>query len=123
MYVSHVLILLSPQDGPRLVSQMPHFITCLSHRSYLKGLLTFFSTLTGENDVNTVCAGKEYRLPVYSTSRMVTFTPNFKGTRHVLLNKTTVSQSVSLLVLLFLCLLCRFLNDICCTTVGNRPTV
>ncbi|XP_019109280.1 uncharacterized protein LOC104933264 isoform X3 [Larimichthys crocea] len=71
---------------------MPHFITCLSHRSYLKGLLTFFSTLTGENDVNTVCAGKEYRLPVYSTSRMVTFTPNFKGTRHVLLNKTTVTD-------------------------------
>ncbi|XP_071314463.1 uncharacterized protein [Trachinotus anak] len=43
-------------------------------------------------DVQTVCAGKEFRLPVYSTSRKVTFTPNPEGPRRVLLEKTTVKD-------------------------------
>ncbi|XP_039974961.1 uncharacterized protein LOC120784902 [Xiphias gladius] len=37
-----------------------------------------------------VCAGKEFRLPVYSTSRTVTFTPNPEGPKRVLLEKNTV---------------------------------
>ncbi|KAM9835713.1 uncharacterized protein ACBT44_019420 [Syngnathus typhle] len=41
-------------------------------------------------EVQMVCAGKEFRLPVYSTSRTVTFTPNSGGSRRVLLEKTTV---------------------------------
>lgn len=43
-------------------------------------------------DAQMVCAGKEFRLPVYSTSRTVTFTPNPPGTRRVLLEKTTVKD-------------------------------
>ncbi|KAM7417720.1 hypothetical protein PAMA_017387 [Pampus argenteus] len=41
----------------------------------------------------TVCVGKEFRLPVYSTSRTVTFTPNPPGMRRVLLDKTVVKDS------------------------------
>ncbi|KAM7389711.1 hypothetical protein PAMP_023674 [Pampus punctatissimus] len=41
----------------------------------------------------TVCVGKEFRLPVYSTSRTVTFTPNPPGMRRVLLDKTIVKDS------------------------------
>ncbi|XP_034546589.1 uncharacterized protein LOC117817903 isoform X2 [Notolabrus celidotus] len=37
-----------------------------------------------------LCAGKEFRLPVYSTSRIVTFTPNSEAERRTLLEKTTV---------------------------------
>ncbi|MEQ2161995.1 hypothetical protein GOODEAATRI_015418, partial [Goodea atripinnis] len=40
----------------------------------------------------TVCAGKEFRLPVDSTSRIVTFTPDSEGPRRVLLEKTTVKD-------------------------------
>ncbi|KAF0039384.1 hypothetical protein F2P81_007619 [Scophthalmus maximus] len=43
-------------------------------------------------ELHRVCAGKEFRLPVYSTSRTVTFTPNTEGPKHVLLDKTTVKD-------------------------------
>ncbi|XP_038555447.1 uncharacterized protein LOC119888791 isoform X1 [Micropterus salmoides] len=43
-------------------------------------------------EVQKVCAGKEFRLPVYSTSRMVTFTPHPEGPRHVLLDRTIVKD-------------------------------
>ncbi|XP_050928242.1 uncharacterized protein LOC108899260 isoform X2 [Lates calcarifer] len=43
-------------------------------------------------EVQRLCAGKEFRLPVYSTSRTVTFTPNPDGPRRVLLEKTTVKD-------------------------------
>uniref|UniRef100_A0AAV2MJP3 Uncharacterized protein n=1 Tax=Knipowitschia caucasica TaxID=637954 RepID=A0AAV2MJP3_KNICA len=43
-------------------------------------------------EVQTLCAGKEFRLPVYSTSRIVTFTPDQPGQRHVILEKTTVKD-------------------------------
>ncbi|XP_026186395.1 uncharacterized protein LOC113144509 isoform X2 [Mastacembelus armatus] len=39
-----------------------------------------------------VCAGREFRLPVYSTSRMVTFTPSTEGPKRVLLEKTMVKD-------------------------------
>ncbi|XP_069577430.1 uncharacterized protein [Brachyistius frenatus] len=49
--------------------------------------------LLGEREkVQTVCVGKEFRLPVDSTSRIVTFTPNPEGPRRVLLEKTTVKD-------------------------------
>ncbi len=87
--------LLSPQVGSSLVSQMPHFIAYPSPRKYslsVKKKLTFFSILTGEREEEQrVCAGKEFRLPVYSTSRMVTFTPDSEGQRRVLLDKIAVS--------------------------------
>ncbi|XP_078145139.1 uncharacterized protein LOC139914078 [Centroberyx gerrardi] len=48
----------------------------------------------GENEeFQIVCAGKEFRLPVYSASRIVTFTPNAPpGPRRVLLDKNTVKD-------------------------------
>uniref|UniRef100_A0A1A8BF00 Ig-like domain-containing protein n=1 Tax=Nothobranchius kadleci TaxID=1051664 RepID=A0A1A8BF00_NOTKA len=67
-------------------------------------LLIAFSTLhlcagwellgpSGEREkVQTVCVGKEFRLPVDSTSRIVTFTPDGDGVRRVLLEKTTVKD-------------------------------
>ncbi|XP_029968432.1 uncharacterized protein LOC115403599 isoform X2 [Salarias fasciatus] len=49
--------------------------------------------LLGEREkVQTVCVGKEFRLPVDSTSRIVTFSPHPDGPRHVLLEKTTVKD-------------------------------
>ncbi|XP_029917582.1 uncharacterized protein LOC115366340 isoform X2 [Myripristis murdjan] len=50
--------------------------------------------LLGENeDFQIVCAGKEFRLPVYSASRIVTFTPNSPpGPRRVLLDKNSVKD-------------------------------
>ena len=45
-----------------------------------------------------VCSGRDFRLPVYSTSRTVTFTPDPEGPRRVLLDKTIVSGSLSMLV-------------------------
>ncbi|XP_054890905.1 uncharacterized protein LOC129363033 [Poeciliopsis prolifica] len=49
--------------------------------------------LLGEREkVQTVCVGKEFRLPVDSTSRIVTFTPDSEGPRQVLLEKTTVKD-------------------------------
>ncbi|KAM8848338.1 uncharacterized protein ACB058_012063 isoform 1-T1 [Synchiropus picturatus] len=44
------------------------------------------------DETQTVCAGKEFRLPVYSTFSTVTFTPNTLGQRRVLLEKTTVKD-------------------------------
>lgn len=79
-----------------------HQISFTYKTYHLKGVLTFFSTLTGEREeVQMVCAGKEFRLPVYSTSRTVTFTPDSEEPRRVLLEKTTVSEVVLLLVFLF----------------------
>ncbi|XP_041800506.1 uncharacterized protein LOC121611860 [Chelmon rostratus] len=55
--------------------------------------LTVGWVVLGEREeVQQVCAGKEFRLPVYSTSRIVTFTPDSKGPRRVLLDKTTVKD-------------------------------
>ncbi|KAM3612560.1 uncharacterized protein V6R79_010336 [Siganus canaliculatus] len=54
---------------------------------------TLISTSTGEREESQmVCAGKEFRLPVYSTSRLVTFTPNSEGPKRLLLDKTTVKD-------------------------------
>ncbi|XP_051275590.1 uncharacterized protein LOC127374399 isoform X1 [Dicentrarchus labrax] len=55
--------------------------------------LTVGWVVLGEREeAQMVCAGKEFRLPVYSTSRMVTFTPNSEGPRRILLDKTTVKD-------------------------------
>ncbi|XP_041653738.1 uncharacterized protein LOC121516486 isoform X2 [Cheilinus undulatus] len=43
-------------------------------------------------EAQRLCTGKEFRLPVYSTSRMVTFTPHSGGDRRVLLEKTSVKD-------------------------------
>lgn len=81
------------------------------------------STSTGEREeAQMVCAGKEFRLPVYSTSRMVIFTPDSDEPRRVLLDKTTVSGSVSLLVFL-LCCVSRFVKPVYCTTAGEGAAV
>ncbi|XP_072295707.1 uncharacterized protein [Eucyclogobius newberryi] len=48
--------------------------------------------LGDKEEVQTICAGKEFRLPVYSTSRIVTFTPDQPWPRHVILEKTTVKD-------------------------------
>lgn len=48
--------------------------------------------LGDKEEVQTICAGKEFRLPVYSTSRTVTFTPDRLGQRRVILEKTTVKD-------------------------------
>ncbi|XP_076595584.1 uncharacterized protein LOC143326017 isoform X1 [Chaetodon auriga] len=54
--------------------------------------LTVGWVVLGEREeVQQVC-GKEFRLPVYSTSRIVTFTPDSKGPRRVLLDNTTVKD-------------------------------
>ncbi|XP_062249169.1 uncharacterized protein LOC133958416 isoform X3 [Platichthys flesus] len=45
-----------------------------------------------KEEVQGVCAGKEFHLPVYSTSRTVTFTPDPEGPRRVLLEKTMVKD-------------------------------
>ncbi|KAM6924084.1 uncharacterized protein FYW49_006505 [Xenentodon cancila] len=63
----------------------------------LIALLTFAAAagwdLLGEREkVQTVCVGKEFRLPVDSTSRIVTFTPDHQGPRRVLLEETTVKD-------------------------------
>lgn len=62
-------------------------------RNGKKIFLTFFSILIGDREeVQMVCAGKEFRLPVYSTSRTVTFTQNSAGPRRILLEKTIVRE-------------------------------
>ncbi|XP_060903931.1 uncharacterized protein LOC132981849 isoform X2 [Labrus mixtus] len=45
-----------------------------------------------KEEAQSVCSGKEFRLPVYSTSRMVTFTPNSEGERRTLLDRTNVKD-------------------------------
>lgn len=48
--------------------------------------------LGDREEAQLICTGKEFRLPVYSTSRTVTFTPDPPGLRRVLLEKTTVKD-------------------------------
>ncbi|XP_051940201.1 uncharacterized protein LOC127613148 isoform X2 [Hippocampus zosterae] len=48
--------------------------------------------LGDREEVQMVCAGKEFRLPVYSTSRTVTFTQNSAGPKRILLEKTIVND-------------------------------
>ncbi|XP_028316267.1 uncharacterized protein LOC114471619 isoform X2 [Gouania willdenowi] len=49
--------------------------------------------LLGEREkVQTVCVGKEFRLPVDSTSRIVTFSSHPDGPKRVLLEKTSVKD-------------------------------
>lgn len=98
-----ILILLVLQTGSYQVSQESHFITYQSP-TYFLSLLTFSSALTAEREeeVQRVCAGKEFRLPVYSTSRTVIFTPNREGPKRVLLEKTMVNESVPVLMLVFI---------------------
>lgn len=83
-----------------------------STRFNIKRLLTFFCILSGEREkVQTVCVGKEFRLHVDSTSRIVTFTPDDGGPRQVLLEKTTVSGSVFVLHMYLRCffrIMCTF---------------
>lgn len=89
----------------------------------IRGRSFSISASTGEREeAQMVCAGKEFRLPVYSTSRMVFFTPDSDGPRRVLLDKTTVSGSVSLLVF-FLCCVSRFLKPVYCATAGEGAAV
>lgn len=68
-----------------------------------------------------MCAGNEFRLPVYSTSRTVVFTPNSEGTKRVLLEKTTVSESEPALVRVFVWWWAARLNTF--ITAGEGPTV
>lgn len=98
--VGNVDVLLSSQVGSYSVSQILHFITYEAHD--VKRLLTLFATLIGDREeVQVVCAGKEFRLPVFSTSRTVTFKPDFEGQRRVLLENTIVRNNFSLFVFLF----------------------
>ncbi|KAK5618451.1 hypothetical protein CRENBAI_018251 [Crenichthys baileyi] len=55
-------------------------------------LFSGWGLLDERQKVQTVCVGKEFRLPVDSTSRIVTFTPDSEGPRRVLLEKTTVKD-------------------------------
>lgn len=72
-------------------------------------MLTFFSTLTVEREeVQMVCAGKEFRLPVYSTSRTVVFTPNPEGPKRILLEKTMVNRNVLVVMLVLCCFALRW---------------
>ncbi|XP_061581180.1 uncharacterized protein LOC133446954 isoform X2 [Cololabis saira] len=69
----------------------------MSSNVFFIALLTFAAAagwdLLGEREkVQTVCVGKEFRLPVDSTSRIVTFSPDDQGPRRVLLEQTTVKD-------------------------------
>ncbi|KAM4585789.1 uncharacterized protein V3H82_004780 [Fundulus diaphanus] len=55
-------------------------------------LLSGWDLLGEREKVQTVCVGKEFHLPVDSTSRIVMFTPDSGGPRRVLLEKTTVKD-------------------------------
>ncbi|CAI5652068.1 unnamed protein product [Oreochromis niloticus] len=55
-------------------------------------LFTLPFALGDREKVQTVCVGKEFRLPVDSTSRIVTFTPYPEGPKRILLEKTTVKD-------------------------------
>ena len=91
----------------------------------MKTLLTFFSTSTGDREeALVVCAGKEFRLPVYSISRTVTFTPDPPGMRRVLLEKTIVSGSVSMSSCLCLSVVHTYRQHLTyCPAAGKGPTV
>ncbi|XP_068182295.1 uncharacterized protein [Antennarius striatus] len=67
----------------------------MSSSVLLAALLTFplavgWVVLGDREEAQMVCAGKEFRLPVFSTSRTVTFKPDSKGPRRVLLENTIV---------------------------------
>ncbi|XP_034739700.1 uncharacterized protein LOC117951853 isoform X1 [Etheostoma cragini] len=69
----------------------------MSFRVLLTALCAFplamgWVVLGEREEAQMVCAGREFRLPVYSTSRTVTFTPNLEGQRRVLLDKTIVKD-------------------------------
>lgn len=66
-----------------------------------KSTHTYIFNWTGERE--EVCAGKEFRLPVYSTSRTVMFTPDSGEPKRVLLENTSVSEILRLFVLVFFC--------------------
>ncbi|TNM98759.1 hypothetical protein fugu_013323 [Takifugu bimaculatus] len=53
-------------------------------------ILLILPLAAGEREV--LCAGKEFRLPVYSTSRTVTFTPDSGEPKRVLLENTSVKD-------------------------------
>lgn len=99
-------VLLSSQMQLCWVSQSHYFFTSIQYllpqrRYCMNPLLTLSFTLSDEREeVQMVCAGKEFRLPVYSTSRIVTFNPDSGLTRRVLLNRTTVSKNMWLWSLL-----------------------
>lgn len=76
------------------------FQCVLLRYTLLKGVLTsYISISTGEREV--LCAGKEFRLPVYSTSRTVMFTPESGEPKRVLLENTSVSEILLLLSVFF----------------------
>ena len=64
-----------------------------------KDMLTYTLLWTGERE--EVCAGKELRLPVYSTSRTVTFMPDSGEAKRILLENTSVSELLQPTVLFF----------------------
>lgn len=72
-------------------------VKMLPERLLHKDTLTYIFIWTGERE--EVCAGKEFRLPVYSTSRTVTFTPDSGEPKRVLLENTSVSEISHALVL------------------------
>nr|XP_040031169.1 uncharacterized protein LOC120818285 [Gasterosteus aculeatus aculeatus] len=95
--------LLSPR--PIIARRYPAVDVLYSPRIQVKmsysAMLAFLSALpislawdasSIREEAQIVCAGREFRLPVYSSSRMVTFTPNPEGPRRVLLDKTIVKD-------------------------------
>ncbi|XP_029296813.1 uncharacterized protein LOC115014245 isoform X2 [Cottoperca gobio] len=81
----------------------------------LTALFALHLAVGEREEAQMVCSGREFRLPVFSTSRTVTFTPDPDGPRRVLLDKTIVRGSLLVLV----CLMC-----VCvCTDFQNLFTV
>ncbi|XP_037316880.2 uncharacterized protein LOC119210708 [Pungitius pungitius] len=96
---------LSPHPYSHNRSQIPRRWIHSSHIQVKKmsysAMLAFLSALpislawdasSTREEAQIVCAGREFRLPVYSSSRTVTFTPNPEGPRRVLLDKTIVKD-------------------------------
>lgn len=75
-----------------------------------------------------MCAGKEFRLRLSSMFRTVMFTPDSGEPKRVLLENTSVSEFLHLLVLFFVdsfisCTAFDYLKLLDFMTAGQRPTV
>lgn len=59
----------------------------------VSALLSIPVSLGWNEDLHIVCSGREFRLPVYSGSRIVTFTPSYPpGQRRVLLENNNLKD-------------------------------